>query len=282
MTEFGVRAPASSANVGPGFDALGLALGLYLDIHVGATAPVDANRGGDGPLWDHDEHHLAIRTFRAAGGTGPVAARAEFAGGRGLGFSGAARVAGVFGACVQQGADVQEARATAHREASRLESHGDNASASAFGGLAAVAGDTVVSVPINMVPAVVVWVPQAETSTKTSRTLLPEAVSFVDAVFNVGRVATLVGAFASGNTIALRAAAQDRLHQDLRLDRTPTSRVALDAMLSAGAWCAWLSGSGPSVAALCAPDDAAAIVNVLPSDGRGVVCDIDHEGVRLQ
>ena len=77
---FGVRVPASSANLGAGFDALGLALSLYLELRVG-EAPADTDEGSGGTAWTTDEHHLAIRTFHAEGGEGPVAARAQFAGG---------------------------------------------------------------------------------------------------------------------------------------------------------------------------------------------------------
>ncbi len=274
MHPFTVRVPASSANLGAGFDTLGLALSLHLDLRIG--------HGDLLAHWTTDEHHLAIRTFRAAGGSGPAAARARFAGGRGLGFSGAARVAGVFAACIEHGVPVGEARAEAARQASELEHHGDNATASAWGGLVAVAGDRAVRVPIALTPAVVVWIPEAETPTKTSRALLPDTVPFADAVCNVSRAATFVAAMAAGDTDALRAATEDRLHQERRLDRAPASRAALRALEDGGAWCAWLSGSGPSVAALCAPSDAPALAGSLPAGGRGVVCSIDEEGVRLR
>ncbi|HEY3833390.1 MAG TPA: homoserine kinase [Acidimicrobiia bacterium] len=270
--------PASSANLGAGFDTLGLALSLYLDLRVGDAVPEDDDAG---PAWTADEHHLAIRTFRAAGGDGPVAARAQFAGGRGLGFSGAARVAGVFAAATQRGVPIGEARAVAAERASELESHGDNASASALGGLVAVAGTRAVRVPVCVANAVVVWIPDAETSTKASRSLLPETVSFADAVFNVSRAALFVAAMAAGDIDALRVATQDRLHQQHRLERAPESGQALRTLESAGAWCAWLSGSGPTVAALCAPGDAAQLVAALPPGGRGIVCSIDDEGVRI-
>ena len=188
MDPFEVRAPGSSANLGAGFDTLGLALSLHIDLRVGDDAPPTG--------WTVDEHHLAIRTFRAAGGEGPIAARADFAGGRGLGFSGAARVAGVFAASIQHGATIDDARVAAERRASELESHGDNAAASARGGLVAVAGSRAVRVPIAVAPAVVLWVPSAETSTKASREQLPDTVPFGDAVFNVSRAAAFVAAMA--------------------------------------------------------------------------------------
>ena len=78
---------------------------------------------------------------------------------------------------------------------------------------------------------------------------------------------------------ALRRATEDRLHQAARFERAPQSRAALDAGLQAGAWCGWLSGSGPSVAFLSAPDDASAIADALPGDGRVRIMGIDHTGV---
>ena len=268
---FTVSVPGSTANLGPGFDALGLALDLHLDLSVGPNAD-------GGPS---DERHLAIRSFRAAGGRGDVRVRAQFPGGRGLGFSGAARVAGTMAAALQAGADEPGARDEARRRATDMEGHPDNVCASVLGGVVVAAGDQAVPVPIApaLDPAVVLWIPNAETSTKASRTALPEAVPFSDAVFNVGRAALLVAALAAGDAAALRAATQDRLHQDARLAKVPTSRAALDAMLAAGAWGGWLSGSGPSVAALCARATATAVRSAAPSDdARALVVAIDRRG----
>jgi homoserine kinase len=187
----------------------------------------------------------------------------------------------VFAAATQDGASLDDARAIAVRRASELETHGDNASASALGGLVAVAGTHAVRVPVCVPNAVVLWVPDAETSTKTSRALLPDTVAFGDAVFNVGRAALFVAAMAAGDVDALRTATEDRLHQQRRLDRAPASRAALRALEDGGAWCAWLSGSGPTVAALCPSDAASTLVAALPSGGRGIMCSIDDEGVRV-
>jgi homoserine kinase len=125
---------------------------------------------------------------------------------------------------------------------------------------------------------VVVWIPDAQTSTRASRRALPEQVAFADATFNVGRTALLVAALAAGDLLALRVGAEDRLHQDRRLADAPGTRVAIDAALDAGAWCAWLSGSGPSAAAFCHPEHASTVAAALPADGRSLVCRIDTEG----
>jgi homoserine kinase len=264
-----IRVPASSANLGPGFDALGLALTAYLDFTLEGDPPAD-------------EAHLAVRTFRRAGGVGPVAVRCQVPGGRGLGFSAAARVAGLLGAAVQRRKPIVRVQAAVLREATDLEGHADNAAAALHGGLIATAGGTFVRVPLAVEIAVVVWIPERETSTKTSRGQLGTAVSFDDAVFNVGHAALMVAALAAGDVAALRVASEDRLHQNVRLARIPDSHHTLRAAVEAGAWCAFLSGSGPSIAALCAPGRAAeTVAAALGTSGRTLILGVDHEGARL-
>jgi homoserine kinase len=107
--------------------------------------------------------------------------------------------------------------------------------------------------------------------------MLPAAVPFADAVHAVGRSALLVAALAAGALDVLRAATEDRLHQDVRLARLPTSRAALEAFLAAGAWAAWLSGSGPTVAAIV-PDGVTA---ALPDDGVVLRLAVDRGGARV-
>jgi homoserine kinase len=259
-----VRVPASSANLGPAFDAVALAL----DRHVEVT-----DRGPHAP-----ETHPAVRAFRQAGGTGPLSVTATIPGGRGLGFSGAARVAGLLAARAQAGAAVAGSRAAVLPDATEMEGHADNVAASLYGGVVAVAAGRVVRVPLGRVPVVVVWIPERETATASARRLLPEKVAFADAVFNVGRTALLVAALAAGDVDALRTATEDRLHQDRRLARAPESHAAIDAALRAGAWGAWLSGSGPSVAALADPDAARRVADALPPSGRAEVVAIDDDG----
>ena len=162
-----------------------------------------------------------------------------------------------------------------------LEGHADNVAASLFGGVVATAAGRAVAVQLAIEPAVVTWVPSFTTSTEKSRAALPATVSFSDAVFNVGRTALLVAALAAGDIEALGLATADRLHQDVRLVATPASHDALAAGLAAGAWCGWLSGSGPTVALLCAPEDATALAAALPTEGRTNVLAVDHGGATL-
>ena len=149
------------------------------------------------------------------------------------------------------------------------------------GGVVAVAAGHVVRIPLGRMPEVVVWIPDRETATVSARRLLPDQVPFDDAVFNVGRAALLVAALAAGDVGALRAATEDRLHQDRRLSRVPDSRAAMEAALSAGAWGAWLSGSGPSVAAFADAANADAVATAMPTTGRAHVLAIDDEGARI-
>jgi homoserine kinase len=280
-----VRVPASSANLGPGFDALGLALDLPCDV-ADDPAPLLAPGPGGAPGVDPDRPadpgHPAAVAHRIAGGTGPLWVRTAIPPARGLGFSGAARVGGALLAARRGGDDPVAARARAFEIAAALEGHPDNAAASAHGGCVVAAGGHVVDVPWRVPGTVTVWVPDVRTGTDESRGLLPATVPFADAAHAVGRAALLVAALAGGALDVLRAATEDRLHQDVRLARLPSSRAALDAFLAAGAWAAWLSGSGPTVAALV-PGGATpgGAVPGLPADGVVLHLAVDHEGARV-
>jgi homoserine kinase len=274
-----VRVPASSANLGPGFDALGMALSMHAEAGViDGDLPAGALR--------IDQYHPAGVAFRRAGGEGDLWVCSPIPVGRGLGFSGAVRVAGVVAAHAQRhGSDPDQLTAelpTMLALATELEGHADNVAASLFGGIVATADGRAVRIPLAFDPAVVVWIPSFTTSTDESRTKLGSEVALSDAVFNIGRTALLVAALAAGDTGALRAATQDRLHQDRRLAAAEPSRTALQAALDAGAWCSWLSGSGPTIAAMCPYDDADELAALMPEDGHTKVLRIDHEGAVIE
>lgn len=267
-----VRVPASSANLGPGFDALGMALSLHLD------AGLMDGSGRECPAVD--EHHPTARAFRAAGGQGEVWVRSPIPMGRGLGFSGAARVAGLVLAVVARTGSLDMARDGTDllAAATELEGHADNVAASLHGGIVATAAGLAVNVPVRVDPAIVCWVPSHKTLTDESRAKVVRPLAFDEAVFNIGRTALLVAALAAGEVGALRAATQDRLHQDPRLRALPVSRAALAAAVHAGAWCGWLSGSGPTIAAMCPVEEAEAVGAAMPEGGAVKVLRIDHAG----
>jgi homoserine kinase len=273
-SRWAVRVPGSSANLGAGFDVLGMAVALYAEVGCGAPPPRARVT---------DPHHPADIAFRRLGGEGDLWVRSSIPMGRGLGFSGAIRVGGAAAAVIQRSGPeaIEEtgARAEILAVASELERHADNAAASLFGGLVVAAAGSVTRVPLAFDPAVVVWIPDAATtSTDHSRGALADRVSRDDAVFNLGRVAMFVAACANGDSGALRAATQDRLHQPERLANVPESAAAIQVGLEAGAWAAWLSGSGPTVAMFCESSRADEIAAQLPSDGRAKLLRIDHQG----
>jgi homoserine kinase len=274
-----VRVPASSANLGPGFDALGMALSLYAEAGViDGEPPANAQHA--------DEFHPATIAFRRAGGEGSLWVCSPIPVGRGLGFSGAVRVAGLVAAHAQQhGADPQRLSHDLARllgVAADLEGHADNVAASLYGGIVATAGGRAVRIPLAFDPAIVAWIPSFTTSTDESRAKLGRDVPLTDVVFNIGRTALLVAALAAGDVEALRSATEDRLHQDRRLAAAAPSKDALQAALEAGAWCAWLSGSGPTVAAMCPLDEAEGVAAAMPDGGHTKVLRIDHAGAVVE
>ena len=276
-----VRVPASTANLGPGFDALGMALALHAEVGFGEELPERAHTA--------DESHPATVAFRRAGGEGRIWVRCSIPMGRGMGYSGAVRVAGLAAAHLQRhGADddlLAAARGDWLEVASGLEGHADNVAASIYGGVVATAAGRAVRVPLPIDPVAVLLVPSATTSTDESRAALGAPVAFADAVFNIGRTALLVAALAAGDVAALRSATEDRLHQELRFQAAAPSGVALEAALAAGAWCGWLSGSGPTVATLCpkeAVDPVTAALGALPEPASTKVLRIDHAGVVIE
>jgi homoserine kinase len=272
-----VRVPASSANLGPGFDALGMALSVHAEIGVVGVDPQPHR------CVLADEHHPASVAFRAGGGSGELWVASPIPIGRGLGYSGAMRVGGAVAGFAQRSDDpVAEYESEILALTTTLEGHADNVAASLLGGVVVTAAGRAVRVPVALDPAVVVWVPSTTTSTDQSRATLAAEVPFDDAVFTIGRVALLVAALAAGDVSALADATQDRIHQDRRLAARPDSRHALENGRAAGAWCGWLSGSGPTIALLCPLDLTDAVGAALPDSGSVKVLRIDHEGTVVE
>lgn len=275
-----VRVPASSANLGAGFDVLGMALSLYADFGTGAMPPDAAGV---------DEFHPASVAFVAAGGRGPLWIRSSIPMARGLGFSGAVRVGGAALALVQQNSG-DPAMALGDefdqilRISTELEGHGDNAAASLCGGIVASVDGRAIPLRVGPVMAeatVVVWIPEVTTSTDKSRAGLPASVERTAATHNLGRVAQFVIAVEHDDPSLLRGATADQLHQMHRLANVAGASEALEAGVAAGAWCGWLSGSGPTVAFLCESSSAAAVADSLPDTGHFKELKIDLPGLRL-
>lgn len=247
-----VRVPATSANLGPGFDSLGLALALTADVTIELGAPESKPLPILAPLIER----ALRRAYEAAGRPQPervaVAWRGDLPVARGLGASAAARAAGLAGANALMGEALSLDELLAL--GAELEGHADNMAPALFGGLQVVVADGEgfrrLTVPLPAGLKVVLFVPDFKMPTRESRARLPQTVSREDAVRNVGRAALLVAALAQGRWELLDTATQDRLHQPAR----GQIFTALDDLFAAakegGAHAAYLSGSGSTVAAL--------------------------------
>ena len=276
MTESVVRTPASSANLGAGFDVFGMAVELFVDVGVGA-APDGAEQ--------LDQHHPGRVAFDRLGGTGPMWMRCSIPMARGLGFSGAVRVGAAALAVTHAGRPIDDAIDDVLAVTTELEGHGDNVAASLHGGVVAFVDGTAVPFrlgPVLSAASVVAWVPDVTTSTNASRRTLPDFVTRADAVHNIGRATQFALAFAHDDPDLLRGATDDRLHQAERVPAVIGAADAIAAGVASGAWCAWLSGSGPTVGMLCDPAIAAEIAASLPANGHTKVLGIDTVGAHLR
>jgi homoserine kinase len=263
-----VEVPATSANLGPGFDSLGLALGLTDEVHVTATGDrvvVEVEGEGAGEL-PSDESHLVVRSLRAAlaaaGCEQPAGLRLRchnrLPHGRGLGSSASASVAGVLAArgllrnqdTVDHVGALDDAMAL--RVATSLEGHPDNAAAALLGGLtiAWTDHDGAVAVRVDPHPELqpVVLVPEVRLATTAARAALPATVPHQDAAFNAARSALLVEALSRRPDLLLPAT-EDRLHQQQRGPAMPETLALVCALRGAGL-AAVVSGAGPSVLVL--------------------------------
>lgn len=260
---FEVRVPATSANLGPGFDTLGLALSVYdtvvfsvfdddrLEITVegnGAEAiPTDASN----LLYRSIEH-----VYRALG-AGPVPGLhiAQVNGvpsGRGMGSSGSAVVAGILIARTLLAETHELTDADLLRFATEIEGHADNVAPALFGGLTiAWVEDGVpnhLKLDVNREVLPVVFVPDMTLSTEYARSLTPQQVSREDAVYNIQRAALLIAALAQRPELLFEATS-DKLHQDHRAPAMPASYALIQALRKAGL-AAVVSGAGPTVLVL--------------------------------
>ena len=227
---------------------------LTLDVEPGAATLSPAGEG-----------HPAMVGFRSAGGEGPLGWQSKIPPGKGMGFSGASYVAGIAAAMLQHGADLDASRPEIWRLATELEGHPDNAAPSTFGGLTVSAAGKTVSVPLPDDLSVVAWIPKGEVSTNASRSTLPATVSHADAAHNVAHATMLVAGLATGDLDVL-SLCTDRLHQPYRLQALPHTEAAIEAALAAGALTAFLSGSGPTAAALCRRADADRVAAAMPTE----------------
>lgn len=308
-----VRVPASSANLGPGFDALGLALNLYnyvtLEESTGSisTAVTVRVTGEGAETLSGGEENIAViavrHLWRWAGfekaDTMPFHLSLEntIPLSRGLGSSAAARVGALVAA--NEWSRRQGKKAASRAElvalATQLEGHPDNVAAALLGGLVASTkieseneiGALALPLRVEKFPRLLVFIPDSELATSQARSVLPDAVSRADATFNVSRTALLMAALASGQWEVLGEALCDRLHQNQRAQLMPGFLPMLQAVREAGAYGATLSGAGPTVLAWLPHDDRigkevqAAIENAAAQHqvlGHTRAVEVDYDG----
>jgi homoserine kinase len=266
-----VRVPATSANLGPGFDALGLALTLHDEVEAWILpAGVSIEITGEGAdLADVGEEHLVLRamraTFAVTGGQPPgIGLRClnRIPHGRGLGSSAAAIVAGILAARALAGEASGALSGVALLGlACEIEGHPDNVAACLGGGLtiAWLTPDGPRMVRLEPLPSVtpVVCVAPAPVRTDLARGLLPEVIPHQDAAVNAGRSALLIAALTQPGTgrEVLLEATRDRLHQDYRASAMPPTHALVHSLRDAGLP-AVVSGAGPSVLAFLGPRGA--------------------------
>jgi homoserine kinase len=288
-----VRVPATAANLGPGFDALGLALGLHDELAAalrddGLTVAVEGEGADDVP---RDESHLVVRAMRRGFEVLDVApaglslrCRNRIPHSRGLGSSAAAIVAGILLArgLVSDGVErLPDGEVLAL--ASEIEGHPDNVAACLLGGLtiAWLAG-TARAVRRDVDPAVVpvVLVPPFTASTELARGLLPPTVPHPDAATAAGRAALLVAAL-TGTPQALFDATEDRLHQAYRAPAMPQTAELVAALRAAG-HPAVVSGAGPTVLVLARGElEAETVAASVPEGWTALRPGVDAAGARL-
>lgn len=257
-----VKVPATSANLGPGFDTLGLALALYDELEVsirdapGVSVEVHGVGAGEVPT---DETNLVVRalahTFAAAGHTLPglhLVAHNAIPHGRGLGSSGAAIVSGIMAAKGLLAGIADFDAQSLLALATELEGHPDNVAPALFGGLTiawmAPGGPQYKKLIVHRGVSPLVFVPETVMSTALARSLQPSSVPHEDAVFNVSRSALLIAALIQSPELLL-AATEDKLHQSYRAAAMPeTDRLI--SLLRAHGFAAVVSGAGPSILVL--------------------------------
>ncbi len=292
-----MRVPASSANLGPGFDSFALALPLLAEFELRPARTWSVTVEGDGQGIPPDDENLFVVSARAAAKAAHrelaaqyVTQRSAIPTARGLGSSAAAIVGGVVAANALLGEPFD--RRTLLRIASEVEGHADNVAAALYGAFTVAlpndGGPVATRLVFPRTWRVCLLIPGRPLSTEQARAVLPAQVSRDDAVFNVAHGAALIAAVMRADGALLALAMVDRLHQPARTALVPALGEIIVAAREAGAFGAALSGAGPSVLAVAparlaprvvaAMEEAAAVAG---APGRGRVVRVRAAGAQV-
>lgn len=277
MKQVTVRVPASTSNLGPGFDCLGVALRIYSNVIVtrGAKSrlPPIARAAAD----------LFFQRTRCAQFSFSISVKGDVPSSRGLGGSATVRLGVLFAMNVLSGNRLE--RSSIFQLGAQLEGHPDNAAPAAFGGFTVVRGKNVQRFHVSPALSFVLLIPNFDVETLAARKLLPSQVTHAAAIENSANASAITAAFASGNYQNLRGAFRDHLHQPYREKLIPFLPRVITAAEKAGALGAFLSGSGSTIAAvtLTNPRQVAEAMHrkIEKRDARTVIVSADNRGARL-
>jgi homoserine kinase len=288
-----IRVPATSANLGPGFDCLGLALNIWNEVSFEPAEKITYKVRGEGAeKLNKGTKNLLTKAFILAHETcgqemkgAKICARNEILMSSGLGSSAAAIVAGLFGANEILGKPLNKTELL--KLANEMEGHPDNVASALLGGLVVsiIADDEIITRRYEVPEFTIVIVkPALEWLTKTARAVLPKSVSRADSIYNIGRTALVVDALRNGDLELLQKVMDDRIHQPYRLKHISGGMSAYKTAKQFGA--AALSGAGPSIIAFVPPESAerakAKIQSVFEERGietRGIITKPSDKGV---
>ena len=292
MEQVTVRIPATSANLGPGFDSLGCALALYNALTFSERESRLCITGC--PAKYQNEENLAVRGYRAVQkrlGVPPKGLALHICGeipvSRGLGSSAAMIAGGVLAANALHGSPLS--REELLTVANGIEGHPDNLAPALYGGLTASLVEDGIPHTVRLLLhekwKFIAAIPDYELSTHQAREVLPESVPFADAVFNASRTAVLLGALQSGDSALLRTAMQDRLHQPYRRGLIPEYDAVEAAAWACGAVGFCISGAGSTLLCIAEDDGFAARLaercKVLKTGWQILPLAVDREGAKV-
>jgi homoserine kinase len=290
-----VRVPASSANLGPGFDSFAIALPILAEFELRPARVWSVSAAGDGiPEDDENLFVVAARAVAKAAGTSVPAQRVEqrsaIPTARGLGSSAAAIVGGAVAANALLGEPLD--RRTLLRVASEVEGHADNVAAALYGAMTVAlpdeAGPVATRIAFPRMWRICVYIPNSTLATQQARAVLSSDVSRSDAIFNLAHAAALVAAVLRSDGALLSLAMHDRLHQTARTSLVPALAEIIAASRAAGAFGAALSGAGPSVVAIAPVRVAPRVISAMEETaeelgvgGRGRVLRVRAAGAQV-